>query len=271
MPGYLDPASSLTWGYTDGEDGWGGATNRSLRQLAYVGATRSVKNRTTAAPPSSPTEGDKYIVAANPTGLWASYNAGDIAVWGRGLTTPATLAWQRFQPQRSFIFYDESTDQVIKYNGTEWDQLTVTVPTADKPIWSQSSDYTLSGTLTAGITSTVHSLGIIDVNPIGVKLVTAAKYGAYVTATASTASGAFPIDVVTTFWRGLPESSYTGTRVSFARLTSGYDLGNGYMLTAPPTDSRPTKYNWGLWVAFRSATGGPYNVTLNYVAGPRLI
>ena len=120
MPGYLDVPSNIEFGWTVGEDGWGPAMNRSLRQLAYVGGTRSVKNRTTATPPSAPTAGDKYIVAANPTGAWSTYNVGDIAVWGRGLTAPATLAWQRFQPARNLLLYDEGADQIIKYNGTEW-------------------------------------------------------------------------------------------------------------------------------------------------------
>lgn len=121
MPGYLDPISNLTWGYNDGEDGWGGATNRSLRQLAYFGLHPSVKNTTTSTPPAGPAEGDKYIVAANPTGAWSTYTANDLAVWGRSLSAPATLAWQRFIPRKGVVLYDEATDNQLKYNGTAWE------------------------------------------------------------------------------------------------------------------------------------------------------
>ena len=120
MPGYLDSRSNITFGYDDGEDTWGTPTNRSLRQLAYVGLHPSVKNSTTSTPPASPTLGDKYIVASNPTGLWATYNENDIAVWGRGITSPATLAWQRFIPLKGFVIYNEDTDLQLKYNGNSW-------------------------------------------------------------------------------------------------------------------------------------------------------
>ena len=118
----------------------------------------------------------------------------------------------------------------------------------------------MSGTLTAG-TPSFELLGEIDVNPIGRKLVTAAKYGAFVTATATTASGALPIDVVTVFHKANPGRN---PPVSTVRLVGGYDLGLGYMVP-------DTRSNFALTVSFQSATGGPYNLTLNYVAGPRLI
>ena len=121
MPGYLDLKSNMTWGYIDGEDGWGGATNRSIRQLAYVGLHPTAKNSTTSTPPSSPTEGDKYIVASSPTGAWSTYNANDIAVWGRSLAAPGTLAWQRYIPFKGQGIYNEDTDEDLKFNGTTWE------------------------------------------------------------------------------------------------------------------------------------------------------
>ena len=265
MPGYLDSASNIEFGWVVGEDGWGAAMNRSLRQLAYVGGTRSIKNRTTSTPPSNPTAGDKYIVAANPTGLWSSYNAGDIAVWGRGLITPATLAWQRFRPQRSLILYDEGADQIIKYNGTAWGPPTASLPTAQKPVWAQTADVALSGSLTAGTPSLVMALGDVDLNPVGRQLVASAKYGAYVEATASTASGALPVDAITTFTTSAPGSFSSPNAV---RTTSaGYDLGLGFMVAVPPANAS----HFGIYVSFSSATGGPFNLTLKYIGGPRLI
>ena len=120
MPGYLDPPSNITWGYADGEDGWGTAVNRALRQLAYIGANRAIKNMTTSTPPSSPANGDKYIVAASPTGAWSTYNAGDLAIWGRGIST-ATLSWQRMIPYEGAQVYDESTNSTMTFNGSNWE------------------------------------------------------------------------------------------------------------------------------------------------------
>ena len=52
--------------------------NEALRALDAI-VQLSVKDRDLAAPPGSPAEGDRYIVAASPTGAWAGH-AGDIAV-----------------------------------------------------------------------------------------------------------------------------------------------------------------------------------------------
>ena len=133
MAGYLDSASNITFGWSVNDDSWGVPTNRSLRQLAYIGSQTTVKNITTSAPPSSPMIGDKYIVAASPTGAWAAYNQGDVAVWGRSLATPATVRWQRFQPMKGWRFYNEDTDQMVRYNGTAWIAPAAVVP-AEKPI-----------------------------------------------------------------------------------------------------------------------------------------
>ena len=120
MAFYLDPQSRISFGWDEGEDTWGVPTNRSLQQLAYVGLHPSVKNTTRTSPPTSPAESDKYIVAANPTGAWSTYNEGDLAVWGRSVSSPATLSWIRFQPRNGTIVNNEDTDQLIRYDGTDW-------------------------------------------------------------------------------------------------------------------------------------------------------
>ena len=76
--------------------------------------------------------GDKYIVAASPTGAWSAYNEGDVAVWGRSLATPATVRWQRFQPMKGWRFYNEDTDQMVRYDGSSWTTDLV------RPDWTQT-------------------------------------------------------------------------------------------------------------------------------------
>src|SRR3954454_11831150 len=44
----------------------------------------AVKDKHLAAPPAAPAEGDRYIVAASPTGAWSG-KAGMIAAWQDGV------------------------------------------------------------------------------------------------------------------------------------------------------------------------------------------
>ena len=140
MPGYLDSNSGLYFGWDEGEDGWGTPTNRSLRQLAYGGLTRSVKG-TVSSPPSTPTLGDKYIVGANPTG-WGLTPAPlehQIVVYGRELATPTNISWLVFQPRVGNEVFDESRGIRVQYYEGSWQEIR---PSQNQPILS---DNTISG------------------------------------------------------------------------------------------------------------------------------
>jgi len=68
----------------------------------------SVLDRDLAAPPGSPVEGDRYLVAAGATGAWAG-QAGKIAAWQAGawiFRTPRNgwTAW--VADEAAFVFYD---------------------------------------------------------------------------------------------------------------------------------------------------------------------
>ena len=56
--------------------------NEALRALDAL-VQLSVKDRDLASPPDLPADGDRYIVASSPTGVWAGH-AADIAVWQDG-------------------------------------------------------------------------------------------------------------------------------------------------------------------------------------------
>jgi len=68
----------------------------------------AVLDRDLSAPPGSPVEGDRYLVAAGATGAWAG-QAGRIAVWQAGawvFRTPRNgwMAW--VADEAAFVFYD---------------------------------------------------------------------------------------------------------------------------------------------------------------------
>ena len=65
-----DPNLGLNYGWTLGESGWDTGMDANLKRLgAVVGL--SVKDRDLTTPPASPTNGDRYLIPAAATGLWA--------------------------------------------------------------------------------------------------------------------------------------------------------------------------------------------------------
>lgn len=145
MPGYLDSVSNTWWGWDDGEDNWGSPTNRSLRQIAYGGIHKTVRQSNRSLPPINPTLGDSYIVGNNPTGDWSAYRENDVVVWGRDETTPLTIAWQRFQPRVGWLVYDQSGSRVLVFNGSSWGELQ---NTSNSPIRVDGTSITGDGVTT---------------------------------------------------------------------------------------------------------------------------
>jgi hypothetical protein len=73
---------------------------------------RSIIDATTATPPTSPSLGDKYIVAAGATGVWSSH-ADDLAVW-----TPN--GWKFQVPVIGQWVLDESVGGFLAYTSSGW-------------------------------------------------------------------------------------------------------------------------------------------------------
>jgi hypothetical protein len=81
--------------------------NEALRRLdALVQIT--VQSAALATPPVSPTEGQRWILPASPTGAWAGH-AGQIAAWQDG-------AWAFYAPLDGWTAIDISTDTLLLYN-----------------------------------------------------------------------------------------------------------------------------------------------------------
>mgnify|MGYP005990310471 CR=1 FL=1 len=85
--------------------------NDSLQRYDQL-VQMTVINRTTTAPPGSPSEGHAYIVATGATGDWAT-QVGNVAAWVNG-------AWLYFTPREGWIVWDEAADEHVKYDGSDW-------------------------------------------------------------------------------------------------------------------------------------------------------
>jgi hypothetical protein len=85
--------------------------NEALRALDAI-VQLSVKDRDLTAPPGSPADGDRYIVAASPTGVWAG-RAGDIAVFQDG-------AWDFHEPLEGWRCWVDDENVYLIFDGSAW-------------------------------------------------------------------------------------------------------------------------------------------------------
>jgi hypothetical protein len=99
----------ITWGYAPTDTGWGTSFNtlaKVLDDLMMCG----VINSTLAAPPASPANGDRYLVAASPSGAWSG-QAGKIAVYYG--------SWAFYTPKRGFTVRCAVKGR-LDYDGSAW-------------------------------------------------------------------------------------------------------------------------------------------------------
>ena len=72
----------------------------------------SVQDRDLTAPPASPAEGDRYIVAAGATGTWAGWD-GDVTMFSGG-------AWVRLTPQTGWRAWIDDEGVLLVFDGASW-------------------------------------------------------------------------------------------------------------------------------------------------------
>src|SRR5689334_2660922 len=111
MPGVAGPNLGVKFGWIDHENGWGGDMNVNLRGLDDL-VQLAVVDKDLATPPGSPTEGQRYIVAASPTGAWVGH-AGQIARWFSG-------GWIFYAPKEGWRAWVSDEDLLYGFNGTTW-------------------------------------------------------------------------------------------------------------------------------------------------------
>lgn len=110
------PNLLITSGYLLGENGWQLPMNRNLRTLDALTQAR-VLDKDLTDPPTSPTPGELYAVAANPTGAWTG-QAGKLALSQSGDDAPS--AWRFITPKSGWRVYVVDEAKYYRYNGAVW-------------------------------------------------------------------------------------------------------------------------------------------------------
>ena len=121
--------------------------NEALRLLDAV-VQLSVLDRDLAAPPATPADGDRYIVAPAATGLWAG--------WDLNVTTWVDGVWMRLVPRPGWLAWIADEATVGVWTGTIWKLVGVPQDVSDA-IFSLANDadptkralFSLSGISTA--------------------------------------------------------------------------------------------------------------------------
>jgi len=92
--------------------------NEALRLLDGL-VQLSVRSLSEIAPPASPADGDRYIVASGATGGWAGWDL-NVALWTDG-------AWLRLPPREGWRAWVEDEAVLLVRNGADWQPV---IPTA---------------------------------------------------------------------------------------------------------------------------------------------
>ena len=85
--------------------------NEAIRALDCL-VQLSVIDRDLTAPPASPTDGDRYIIAATPTGDWTGHD-NDVAAFQDG-------AWAYHTPRDGWLAWVADEATIVSWNGSAW-------------------------------------------------------------------------------------------------------------------------------------------------------
>lgn len=89
--------------------------NVALRALDAV-VQLSVADRGLATPPGSPSEGDRYIVAATATGAWTG--------WEKSVAAYQDGAWVEYVPNEGWLAWIEDENKLLIFDGSSWADFT---------------------------------------------------------------------------------------------------------------------------------------------------
>ncbi|WP_201008180.1 DUF2793 domain-containing protein [Paenibacillus glycanilyticus] len=95
-------------------DLWSAQKIRNEIELAKrnIEPQASVKNRTTTAPPSTPADGDRYVIPGSATGVWSG-KTNQIAEW-------QSSTWTYYPPAVGWTCYVDDEQKIYSWNGTAW-------------------------------------------------------------------------------------------------------------------------------------------------------
>ncbi len=87
-------------------------THNAALQVLDAVVMLSVIDRGLAAPPGSPAEGDRYLIAPSATGGWSGQD-GKIAAWQDG-------AWTFYMPRQGWVTWIADEEIILVFNGAGW-------------------------------------------------------------------------------------------------------------------------------------------------------
>ena len=96
----------LNYGWAYGESGWNTGMDDNLVKLGFT--SRNQIKGILSAPPSTPSNGDAYIVGTSPTGLFSG-NFGKVAIWDR-------TVWLFLTPKNHEVIYNIANGCDYKYD-----------------------------------------------------------------------------------------------------------------------------------------------------------
>jgi hypothetical protein len=99
--------------------------NEALYQFDAFLCARFI-DRTHTAPPSSPADGDTYLIAASATGAWLGQD-GNVAYSADG-------AWRFYAPFAGLVAYVSAETKLVIYNGSAWVDFASTIALQNLPM-----------------------------------------------------------------------------------------------------------------------------------------
>lgn len=96
-----------------------GTDFRKLLRMIDVLVEGAVISKTLTAPPGSPTNGDRYIVAGSPTGAWSG-QAKSIAVWTTDNPASPSGVWEFYAPKAGWLVFNIADGALYNYDGSTW-------------------------------------------------------------------------------------------------------------------------------------------------------
>jgi len=106
-----EPNLGINYGWDLGESGFNLQMDENLKAFGAL-IQIAVISTTIGTPPGSPTLGDRYLIPAGATGVWAG-NDGKIARY-------IDAAWELYTPKSGWIVQAQDTFQLWHYNGSNW-------------------------------------------------------------------------------------------------------------------------------------------------------
>lgn len=252
------PNLGLVAGFVAHDTGWGANGFEPNMDLLDAVVFLSVKSAAIATPPGSPAAGDRYVVAASPTGAWSGH-AKDLAIY-------RASAWHFYTPKLSWRAWNEATSVFIRFDGTNWVNettgfsATVTSPASnDFILYNGSSWVNVTHTVATAVLDAV----VGDSGSGGTKgLVPAATTGDTAAGKVLSASGSFGVgDPVDAFIRANPPPVLSNwTQINISSPAAAADSAAGPVITQTAPGSGPNAR-----ILWKSLAAYPQDFTADFV------